>query len=232
MTLNKQLPEKFTNSSDMLDVVDVFRTIQGEGPLSGRPATFIRLAGCNLQCPWCDTDYTSKRKLMDIDEVVDNVLATTEPGRAVVLTGGEPLRQKATIGLCNELTYENYRVQIETNGTLPLDIGMERLEMDVWVVISPKTGRVHASLFDHPLVAMKYVLDADNVGDDGLPEHVLGMESRTARPPLGFKGDVFLQPADHHDLDINQRHIDAVVQSCMKHGYRLCLQTHKIVGLP
>ena len=75
-----------------VEIVDIWKTIQGEGPLAGCPSVFIRLAGCNLRCPWCDTDYTSNRKLWRASEVVELVRAI-RPSGLVVLTGGEPFRQ-------------------------------------------------------------------------------------------------------------------------------------------
>ena len=97
-----------------LDVVEVFPTIQGEGPFAGRPATFIRLAGCHLKCSFCDTDFTSNRALVTVFELG----ARVEKHRhgLVVLTGGEPMRQNI-VPLCEALVAGGYTVQIETAGS-------------------------------------------------------------------------------------------------------------------
>jgi len=76
-----------------LNVVKVWSTIQGEGPFTGTPAVFVRLAGCNLQCPLCDTNYTTNRKLRSAEEVADLVQSEHSKTSLVVLTGGEPFRQ-------------------------------------------------------------------------------------------------------------------------------------------
>ena len=95
-----------------LDVVEIFPTIQGEGPNSGLPATFVRLAGCHLRCYFCDTDFTSKRTTMTLGGIVSLIKSNT---KLVVLTGGEPMRQNI-VPLCSALA-PNHHVQIETSGS-------------------------------------------------------------------------------------------------------------------
>ena len=231
--LNTQPVEKQVFRDDgALEVVEVWRTIQGEGPLAGTSAIFVRLAGCNLQCPACDTDYTSYRKVSSVVEIAAEIsLADIEDGQIdlVVLTGGEPFRQNIR-PLVEELIEDDYRVQIETNGTLfgKLYWSSGRIE----VVCSPKTAKLSAEL-EPNIDAYKYILEAGQVDpDDGLPLSVLGLQTRPARPRPGFAGDVFVQPQDDQDPAKNKANIDAAVASCMKYGYRLSLQTHKILGLP
>lgn len=103
-------------SPDLLDVIDVWNTIQGEGPFAGCPATFVRLAGCNLKCTLCDTDYTSKRRVMSLLELV-TWIRTLCASDLVVITGGEPFRQNVN-KLVEVLLGYGYKVQVETNGTL------------------------------------------------------------------------------------------------------------------
>jgi 7-carboxy-7-deazaguanine synthase len=215
-----------------IEVHSIWPTIQGEGPFAGTPAVFIRLAGCNLQCPFCDTDYTSHREMVTPEKVIELVRTRCKPtkrGRAqlVVITGGEPFRQSIGI-LCNTLLSEGYHVQIETNGTLNAE---EHMSKRVYVVCSPKAPKVHQWLQPR-ITALKYVMSADNVSPvDGLPTSVLGLETEVARPWPDFHGQVYLQPEDHYDQVQNKKNMDAVVASCMKYGYRLCLQLHKIIGL-
>src|SRR5262245_30518232 len=97
ITLNHQTKEKSEASyGSALYVNSIFQTIQGEGPLSGERAIFLRLAGCNLQCPLCDTEYT-KRNEWSIETVVDKIIENQFPenrhNQLVVITGGEPFRQ-------------------------------------------------------------------------------------------------------------------------------------------
>lgn len=226
MLQNTQPPEKaaFTNG-EMLQVFDIWDTIQGEGPFAGCQATFIRLAGCNLQCPLCDTDYTSARNLKSWRDIVFD-LHKRAP-ELVVLTGGEPFRQ--TLGpLCEGLLEIEKKVQIETNGTLYNDV-----DRRVCVVCSPKTGKLNSNVMER-IDAWKYVLRHAAVNpDDGLPTSALGMLSSPQRPPESTPKDlIYLQPCDDQDETLNKLNLTATLDSCRRYGYRFCLQIHKIVGLP
>jgi 7-carboxy-7-deazaguanine synthase len=117
--VNQQAIEKSTSHPEgLLDVHSIFYTIQGEGPFSGFPAVFIRLAGCNLQCPHCDTEYTQGRRLAYPEVVAEYVSTLSQPRGLVVITGGEPFRQNLT-KLLQCLSDYRLLVQIESNGTLP-----------------------------------------------------------------------------------------------------------------
>lgn len=247
--INKQEPLKADHGDgSTLLVHSIFHTIQGEGPHVGKPAVFIRLAGCNLQCPGCDTEYVGGIGVLKLSEIIDRVaqawLSIYESPRSalkcaklplVVITGGEPFRQ--AIGkLVRRLDDEGYKTQIETNGTLGFAFDYDHHDWPADIVVSPKAGKVHRDLLRH-ITAYKYVLDSDHISeDDGLPTSVLGMPAAPARPHPGFEGDVYVQPADeaadHNPFDWkNRKNLAATIKSAMKYGYRLCIQTHKVVGL-
>lgn len=232
LSLNTQPIEKPVADPDgKLDVVNVWRTIQGEGPLAGRPAIFIRLAGCNLQCPACDTDYTFGRTLLSPSDILRlaNVVRGNYPIWLLVLTGGEPFRQQLR-PLVEEALARGYEVQIETNGTIH-DPDFDGLHKEVTIVCSPKTPRIHPTLAP-VATAYKYVLSADAVDPtDGLPTSALGMVVPPARPHPFFKGPIYVQPLDEQDEEKNKRHREAAVASCMKYGYTLSLQLHKLLNL-
>lgn len=218
-----------------LDVHSIFPTIQGEGPFAGQPAVFIRLAGCNLQCPLCDTEYTAGRQRLSVPVIFDTVLDHAPPGGyrpLIVLTGGEPFRQNIQ-PLVQFLLDKGYRVQIETNGSLfrPLPYGNPALT----VVCSPKSGKLNSDLLFH-IKAFKYVAKSGDIDIyDGLPIHALDhpVGKKVARPPFGFpRTSVYLQPVDVQDVAENQIHLRAVVASVRNFGYTLCLQTHKIINVP
>ena len=102
-----------------LQVNEIFTSIQGESSYAGRPCFFVRLAGCNLDCVYCDTEYAKEsegRSEYDIDTIVDMVKQAGIP--LVEITGGEPLLQQATPLLCSRLLEEGLKVLIETNGSL------------------------------------------------------------------------------------------------------------------
>ncbi len=234
MNINQQAPESRSKENDMyLDVHSVFSTIQGEGPFCGQPAVFVRLAGCNLQCPGCDTDYTVGRSLYHIVDIMRLIESRKmESGNStslVVITGGEPFRQQIN-PFIEQLLSRGYLVQIETNGSMPLPKNFSQLPV---IVCSPKTSKIHPSVL-YRANAFKYVLKACCVNvEDGLPLQALDHQATPfiARPPKGFKGKIYLQPMDEQDEDLNHSNIQAVVQSCMKHGYTLQLQVHKYIGV-
>ncbi len=99
-----------------LDVAEIFHSIQGESSHSGWPCVFVRLAGCNLRCTWCDTQYAyAGGKIMSVAEAVERVRAF---GCArVEVTGGEPLLQEQTPELVARLLHKGHLVLIETNGS-------------------------------------------------------------------------------------------------------------------
>jgi 7-carboxy-7-deazaguanine synthase len=246
MSRNEQAPEKRVQGDGFtLQVNSIFHTIQGEGPFAGTPAVFVRLAGCNLQCPLCDTAYT-ERLTMSVDEIIEaveeavphwpsgrrhNRIPYTAPTKLVVITGGEPMRQP--IGhLCWKLIKQGWRVQVETNGTL-FQGALPYTHEDLTIVCSPKAGGVHRDLLPW-IAAWKYVATANNIDPvDGLPTHALEHPNggKLYRPPAGHDAPVFLQPVDEKDMKTNLDNMDAVVRACLEHGHRLCLQLHKLIGV-
>lgn len=226
--INIQPIEKSIQRADgVLAVHSIFKTIQGEGIYCGYPAVFVRLAGCNLQCPGCDTIYTgSGVEMLSPAEIVDRVGAMSGSSSLVVITGGEPFRQNIT-PLVDSLVSSEYRVQVETNGTLPPPPG---LSTDVVVICSPKTGKLNKAT-ESIVAAYKYVVAHDSVGDDGLPILALGHTAspRVARPKK--QAVVYLQPMDSKDEETNRKNLDTAVSSCLEHGYVLQLQIHKIIGV-
>lgn len=234
---NAQPIEKRTVRDDgRIEVHSIFETIQGEGPFCGTPCVFVRLAGCNLQCPACDTDYTSRRTALTPLDIVELVQEKRMAG-LVVITGGEPFRQE--IGpMLMALEAAGYYVQVESNGTLrPSNIlWSTRIDPRVgcYLIVSPKTGKLNADALPC-IAALKYVGEAgDLAADDGLPVHALrhSANPRLARPPAGWDRPIYLQPMDDHsDPAANRLNLLACVDSCMRHGYILQLQIHKILGV-
>ena len=101
-------------------VSEIFSSIQGESHWAGYPCTFVRLAGCNLDCAYCDTRYAREGGTpVPLDEVLRAV--AREGLGTVEVTGGEPLVQPGTPALLEALLEEGRRVLLETNGSLPLD---------------------------------------------------------------------------------------------------------------
>lgn len=231
------IEKQFIDPEGVVEVHHLFRTIQGEGPFTGERAIFIRLAGCNLQCPGCDTEYTSQRTRMTPEQVCQDITFNHGDfpyGGLIVISGGEPTRQN--IGpLCEELVNRGYMVQIESNGVRPPDpLTIDLVcEKRVTLVISPKTKKI-SDVSASIATCFKYVLrDGDINPVDGLPFRALehAAAPMVARPPTGYKGVIYINPYDEKDEAANARHLAATVQSCSKFGYRMGLQLHKIANL-
>ena len=115
-----------------LRLTEIFHSLQGEGFHAGKPAVFVRGAGCNLACDFCDTDFSLREKLSP-EEAVERVEAAGNGTRFVVFTGGEPTIQPQGFRKLAELLHaRNYFVTLETNGMSEDTLGVD------WVTVSPK----------------------------------------------------------------------------------------------
>lgn len=200
-----------------LQVVNIFSTLQGEGPYAGHPALFIRLGGCNLACGFCDTEFEDFVP-MALEAIVARAKAAAE--RLAVITGGEPLRQNIA-PLCAALIAQGFTVQIETNGTL-----MRELPEEVRIVCSPKhTPQGYMPVRDDLLSraqAIKFIVSHSYPGYNDVAE--IG-QSRYNIP-------VYVQPMDEGDARKNAANMKHAAILAQARGLRLSLQLHKIVGIP
>lgn len=231
--------EKEEPKNSNLSIEEIFYSLQGEGPLSGEPACFVRLAGCNLKCSPCDTFFSSHIPF-SVDAVVDRAKKITPVHVGLcVVTGGEPFRQFLMPVLVRELLDRFTTVQVETSGSC-FQAGFRMVAWEygsrLQVVCSPKTAKLHKEII--PLVtAYKYVVRAGHVGRDGLPDEEPQQFKAVAvaRPEPNWTGGIppiYISPWDEYNAEKNAANIKAAVESCLQHGYRLSLQAHKIVNLP
>ena len=119
-------------ASNHLPIMEHFFTIQGEGFHSGRTAYFIRTAGCDVGCVWCDVKESwdaSNHPVLSIEEIVSSALA--HPGRLAIITGGEPLLYNLD-ALTSALKKAGFEINIETSGSSPMSGNWD------WVCLSPK----------------------------------------------------------------------------------------------
>lgn len=115
-----------------LPVMESFYTIQGEGYHQGKAAYFIRLAGCDVGCVWCDVKESwdaSKHPVLNINDIVGE--AAKHPGRLAVITGGEPLMHNCK-PLTDALHAAGFQTNIETSGSYPVSGDWD------WICLSPK----------------------------------------------------------------------------------------------
>lgn len=131
-----------------LDIREIFASIQGESTWAGAPCAFVRLAGCNLRCAWCDTEYAQRSggAHMSIGAILDEVNAFGL--RLAEITGGEPLVQEGTPALAAALLEAGYIVLAETNGSLPIG----RFPAGVHRIVdfkSPSSGETAHILWDN-----------------------------------------------------------------------------------
>jgi len=191
----------------MLQVAEIFYSIQGEGTFTGKPAVFVRLAGCNLSCDFCDTDYSVKF-FASVEDVVARVREIAADCPMVVLTGGEPLAQCEALDLIEALRLDKRRVHVESNGTIHT-----ALPPDVWLCVSPKE-RVDERMLQR----------ADEVKlivDERVPEEWL--QRAHERQVL------LLQPEGNKPKNVALA-LDYV--KAHPERLRLSLQTHKFIGAP
>jgi 7-carboxy-7-deazaguanine synthase len=127
----------------MLELSEIFFSIQGESTYAGMPCAFVRLASCNLECRYCDTQYTGTvRKRLTVNQIAEWVKGLGS--KLVEITGGEPLLQEETPALAQKLLGLGCRVLVETNGSLDvsrLPAGVVRV-MDIKCPGSGESGRM------------------------------------------------------------------------------------------
>ena len=205
-------------------VKEIFYTLQGEGAQAGRPAVFLRFAGCNLwngreedraqaRCTFCDTDFVGTDGAgggkFETPEALARAVAEQWPGGGapfVVCTGGEPLLQLDEAAI-QALKARGFQIAIETNGTLPAPDGID------WICVSPKATEKLRQLRGDEL---KLVYPQP----DTPPERFENLSFRL----------FFLQPLDGPALAENT---EAAIAYCLAHPrWRLSLQTHKLIGIP
>lgn len=189
---------------------EIFYSLQGEGRNTGRAAVFIRFAGCNLRCPFCDTDFTGYEELTD-DEIIGRI--SKYKTKFVVLTGGEPTLQ-VDERFIDFLHIHGYEVAMETNGTHALPSNLD------WSTVSPK-----ASFLPDIQTACPVVTECDELKCiyDGLtPVNDLGIKAKY----------YYLQPCDTGDKERNADIMSRCVYFILRHPrWRLSLQTHKLIGV-
>lgn len=198
-----------------MKVNEIFYSLQGEGFNTGTPAIFVRLSGCNLDCPFCDTDHVSGKEMTE-GEIIEEV--SRYKAQLVVVTGGEPALQ-LTESLVEMLHLLGKTVAVETNGTVELPRNVD------WITLSPKD----AFLGDMAKPIIKYADELKLIFTEDM--------CKDARPCVSTYENIkinhrFLQPCDTGDASRNAEIIQKTIEYCKEHPeWRLSLQTHKILNI-
>ncbi|MCD8071167.1 MAG: 7-carboxy-7-deazaguanine synthase QueE [Akkermansiaceae bacterium] len=205
---------------------EIFHSLQGEGPSQGEPAAFLRLAGCNLACRWCDTAYArgAARALELSPRGVAEIVAGFSPRpRLLVVTGGEPLLQQASLERLLPLL-PGMRAEVETNGTL---FPSERLLGCVaqWNV-SPKLAHARAGAGADPGVLRRFARTGRAwfkfvVRDEEDWREAAGLAERAGIP----RGRMLLMPLASRRAELDAA-LPLVAALCLKHGVRLADRLH------
>ena len=196
-------------------VNEIFYSLQGEGFNTGTPAVFIRFSGCNLQCPFCDTQHQDGKEMTEGD-IIEEV--SRYKANLVVVTGGEPALQ-LTESLVEMLHFLGKTVAVETNGTIELPKNVD------WITLSPKD----AFLGEEAMPILKNADELKLIFDENLCRDASQYVSKYAQIKVNHR---FLQPCDTGDTEKNKEIIKKTIEFCKEHPeWRLSLQTHKILNI-
>lgn len=197
-----------TEGASGFEINEQFFSVQGEGYWAGTPAWFVRLQGCEVGCPWCDSKSTWKRGAKRL-ALADIVRGIPYDARHVVITGGEPFEQDIR-RLQAALHREGRRVQVETSGCYDV-YGPD------WITVSPK--------FFKPL-SQQALKRADEIKQVVVSADDITRLQSDVLPYVNQFVPVFLQPVSN-----GSRALKLCIDACKRYGYRLSLQTHKLIGI-
>ncbi len=197
-----------------IKVSEIFTSFQGEGPYIGTPATFLRLYGCNLNCPWCDTDI-STYEMLSVDDVAEILMTQMEFNNInlLVITGGEPTLQMEEIKRLIKELPGDIKIQLETNGSI-----FEYLP-EVEYVISPKEDKekVFENYYKFENVFFKFVITCEEDIDE-----VISIKNK-----YGYDKTIWLQ---------GEFSKDALMADLIRENFprleniKLSVQTHKYLS--
>lgn len=229
----------------VLQVNEVFETIQGEGSWTGTPSIFVRLQGCPVGCPWCDTQHTwdllpenvrpvdvimqeSKESVFYFSASPASLFALFKEksyrAKHIVITGGEPCMFDLN-EFTNSAHDRGYSTQIETSGTFPV-----LCSESTWVTVSPKinmkagmpvlkSAMIRANEIKHPVAMQKHIDELNALLEES------GLKKQTSVKNIP-KPLIYLQP-----ISQQERATQLAIKTCIKNNWRLSVQLHKYIGV-
>lgn len=221
-----------------MKVIEIFDSIDGEGIRTGQPCSFIRLAGCNLRCSYCDTVYSlfgedepCEYTEMSIDEIISKV---NPMYKRITLTGGEPLIHRDSAELVSRLAKAGYEVNIETNGAVDIvDFQKQISEQDkLFFTIDyklPSSGMTSKMLWDNfislrPCDVIKFVIGSND--DVSLMKFIAGrLREHYSVMPHIYVGAVY-------GMYSAPKLVDVILHEPALKDARFQVQLHKIVWDP
>lgn len=217
----------------MINVMEIFHSIDGEGIRAGELTTFIRLAGCNLACKYCDTAYSINPKSeafmkMEVVDIADKVLYQN-----VTITGGEPLLQSEVVDLCIVLSKRGISVNVETNGTI-VPPAVPDIGSGTFFTVDYKTGcsgyedKMSAQVFQR--LSEKDVIKCVVASRQDLENALKNL--KTWLPNLGEKNSPWVYFSPVFGKIQPREIVDFMHMNSLTGKFRVQLQLHKIIWDP
>lgn len=219
----------------VMKISEIFYSIQGEGKLAGVPSVFVRTAGCNLRCTWCDSPETSWNPSgtdMTVESIVDQVASFG--CRHVVLTGGEPLMAKGVTELTSRLAGDGYHITIETAATIWQDVTCDLASISPKLANSvprDREGGQWASSHDSARINLDTIRRLMGLGDYQLKFVIDDPDDLEEVDDLLSKiGGVESENVQLMPQGIELRLLDEkgawIADLCKKRGFRYCERLH------
>ena len=222
-----------------MQIIEIYKSLQGESSFTGLPCVFVRLAGCNLRCAWCDSEYTFQGgEKMSLEEVTAEVRRLAPADGLVEITGGEPLLQeRELVPLMKRLLESRYTLLLETSGERPL----EAVPPSVFKIVDVKCP-------DSGAAGSFRLANLESLGSRDEVKFVLASrvdyefarEFTICHELAGRVGNVIFSPAFHKQAkgsrDLSHCLVDPrdLAEWILKDGLpvRLGLQIHKLIWDP
>ena len=210
----------------LYNINEIFYSLQGEGTHAGSPMVFVRFAGCNLKCEWCDTEHKEIKDTYTKEQLLEVLKKFKHP--VICFTGGEPLVQLDS-DLLVLLKQNDFLVHIETNGTMELaDVGINRSLID-WITVSPKSLKNWKLKNDVDAVKIVFT-GAESLMLMTETDKIEGLHYRYLSPldPVELRGEEDDAYIEQVKLNINTV-VGTVLYSAR--NWTMSVQLHKIIGV-